>query len=53
MVNRTIITAQEDDQERVVVTDEATGIQAKGSNRPIALRTLGQKLEMELHTANG
>jgi hypothetical protein len=38
---------REDDRGRVVVTDEATGIRVESDNRPIALRTLAEKLEVE------
>lgn len=50
MANQTTISAQESDQGHVVMTDEATGIQVESAsaNRSIALRTLAEKLEVEL-----
>lgn len=48
MVNKTTISVQEDSQGRIVATDDATEIQAKGGSRWLALATLAEKLEMEL-----
>lgn len=53
MTNQTTISAQENEEGDVVVTDEATGIQVESANRPIALRTLAEKLEVELLSESG
>lgn len=53
VVNQTTISAQKNEQGNVVVTDETTGIQVESDNRPIALRTLAEKLEIELLSESG
>lgn len=53
MAAQSTITAQEDEQGHIVVTDEATGIQAESDNWPFALRTLAEKLEVELLSERG
>lgn len=50
---QTTISVREDEQGRIVVTDTATGIEAAGENRPIALQTLAEKLEVEVLPESG
>lgn len=53
MIDQTTISAQENEQGNVVVIDETTGIRVESDNRPIALRTLAEKLEIELLSESG
>ena len=48
MPDRTTVSIHERESGDIVAIHEATGLRARGTNTPVALATLAQKLEIEL-----